>query len=113
MSQQGVTPRFLLLAPAMDGISNTSFDPFVDAESIPDAGRLVRDLKNGLTENFHYGHCRRLGQLSQAREIQRECSEAVFEREMLSRGLKAGDIEALPLDCKSGWVKRFRGQFVI
>lgn len=39
-------------------------------------------------------------------------AEAIYEQEMLSRGLKAGDIKPVPLDCKSGWERRFIGQFV-
>lgn len=116
LAQQGLTPRFFLLAPAKDGVSNTGYALFLETESIPDPGRLVRDLENGLAESFHYGHCRRLGQLAQARVFQidhdSERAETVFEREMISRGLKAGDIKPLPLDCKSGWEHRFSGQFV-
>ena len=77
---------------------------------------MARDPENGLAESFHYGDCRRLGQLSQARVFQihhnSECARTVFEQEMLSRGLKAGDIKAAPLDSKSGWEQRFSGQFV-
>jgi hypothetical protein len=116
MAQQEVMPRFFLLAPARDGISNTGYVLFLDAEESPDAGRLAHDLEDGLAESYHYAHCRRLGQLSRARvfRIGRDTNraEAIFEREMLSRGIKAGDIKALPLDCRYGWEHRFSGRFV-
>jgi hypothetical protein len=116
LAHQGVTPRFFLLAPANDGMSKTGYALFLDADVIPDAPRLVRDLETGLAESFHYDHCRRLGQLSHARlfHIGRNsvCSETVFEQEMLSRGLKAGDIKAVPLDRECGWERRFTGWFV-
>jgi len=116
LAYQGVRPRFFLLAPAKDSISKTGYVLFLNAEGIPDVARLGLDLENGLAESFHYGHCRRLGQLSQARVFQIShnslCPETVFEHEMLSRGFKAGDIKAVPLDCKSGWERRFIGQFV-
>jgi len=50
-------------------------------------------------ENFHYTYCRRLGQLSEARvfHIDRDAlsGETIFQREMLSHGLKLGDINAV------------------
>ncbi len=116
LAQQRVTPRFFLLAPTECDMSKTGYALFLDAAGIPDSLRLVRDLENGLAESFHYSHCRRLGQLSPARVFQidhgSECSESAFETEMLSRGLKAGDIKPAPLDSKSGWERRFRGRYV-
>lgn len=116
LAHQGVRPRFFVLAPAQDDTSKTGYALFLDSEVIPDAARLTRDLETGLAESFHYGHCRRLGQLARARVFQIShdfvSAEAIYEQEMLSRGLKAGDIKPVPLDCKSGWERRFIGQFV-
>ena len=116
LAQQGVAPSFFLLAPTRPDVSKTGYALFLDAEGIPDAVRLARDLENGLAESFHYDHCRRLGQLSQVRVFQIDhgavCPEAEFETEMLSRGFKAGDIKPAPLDFRAGWEGRFRGRFV-
>jgi hypothetical protein len=116
LAQQGVAPSFLLLAPTENVVPKTGYALFLDAKGALDAARLARDLENGLAESFHYGHCRRLGQLSQVRVFQIEhgsaCPEAEFEAEMLSRGFKVGDIKPAPLDFKPGWERRFRGRFV-
>jgi hypothetical protein len=115
ISQQNIQVRFALLAPVVDEKAGTSYTLFLDAGAILNAGRLCQGLENGLAENFHYDHCRRLGQLSPARifHIQPDLASAedVFVKEMLSRGLKAGDVKMVPLDRHPGWEKRFRGQF--
>ena len=89
---------------------------FLEADALPDAAALQRNIEAGLAENFHYTHCRRLGQLSGARIFQVRANglspQAVFEREMLSRGIKLGNIKMAALDRQSGWETHFSGQFV-
>ena len=114
-AQQGIQPRFFLVAPVADAEARTCYALFLDATTIPDPGQLCHNLEAGLAENFHYALCRRLGQLSQARlfHIHRNSvsAEAVFIEEMLSRGLKSGDVKMVPLDRQLGWEQRFHGHF--
>ena len=83
---------------------------------MPDAVALQRNLEEGLADNFHYALCRRLGQLSESKvfKITRDglSSETVFQQEMLSRGIKLGNIKACVLDSKPDWEQRFSGKFV-
>jgi hypothetical protein len=116
LAQQGINPRFFLLAPVAGAMPKPAYTLFLEANAVLDAVVLQRNLEEGLAENFHYKHCRRLGQLSGARIFQinrgSPSSETVFQREMLSRGIKLGDIKMGALDCQSGWEQRFSGQFV-
>ena len=113
--QQGIRPRFFLVAPVADAEARTCYTLFLDATIIPDPKQLCHNLETGLAENFHYALCRRLGQLSQARLFhihQNSISAAtVFTQEMFSRGLKPGDVKMVPLDRQLGWEQRFHGQF--
>jgi len=116
LSQQDIKPRFFLLAPVTGAMPKPAYTLFLDTESILDAVVLQKQLEEELAENFHYGHCRHLGQLSEAKvfRINKDAlsSEIVFQQEMLARGIKLGDIKAEPLDGHSGWEWRFRGRFV-
>jgi hypothetical protein len=114
-AQQGIQPRFFLVAPVDDAGARTGYALFLDAATIPDPKLLCHNLETGLAENFHYALCRRLGQLSQARlfHIHHNSISAatVFTQEMLSRGLRPGDVKMVPLDRQLGWEQRFHGQF--
>jgi len=83
---------------------------------IPDAARLTRDLETGLQRVSTmaiaavWDNSPRRGFFKISHDS--VSAEAIYEQEMLSRSLKAGDIKPVPLDCKSGWKRRFIGQFV-
>lgn len=116
LAQQGLNPRFFLLAPLAEAMAKPGYALFLEAGAGWNAAILQRNLEAGLAENFHYKHCRRLGQLSRARIFQIDrgslSSEAVFQQEMASRGIKLGDIKMCALDGQTGWEQRFGGQFV-
>jgi hypothetical protein len=116
LADQAIQTRFFLLAPVVDAHLGTGYALFLEAQVIPNADRLRRCLETGLTENFHYAHCRKLGQLNRARlfHIQPAAcsSEAVFLRAMHARGVKPGDVKMLSLDRCPGWEQRFVGQFI-
>jgi hypothetical protein len=116
LTQQAIKTRFFLLAPVAGATVKPAYTLFLDADVMPDAITLQRNLEEGLADNFHYAHCRRLGQLSESRVFQiirnGLSSETVFQQEMLSRGIKLGDIKMRALDYKSGWEQHFSGQFV-
>ncbi len=115
IAPQNLKASFLLLAPVADDRGGIGYTLFVEAESIPDTANLLRRLETGLAENFHYGHCRKLGQLSAARvfQIRRglKSAEAIYLEEMHSRGIKQGDVKPSLLDRQSGWERRFEGVF--
>ena len=115
IARQKIRARFALLAPVVDETAGTGYALFLAADSISNPGQLRQSLEDGLVENFHYALSRRLGQLSAARIflIRQDAgsAEAIFVDEMLSRGLKAGDVKMDPLDRHPGWEDRFAGHF--
>ena len=116
LAEQGIKPQFVLMAPVAGTATKPAYTLFLETGEIPDTGLLKRKLENGLAENFHYAHCRRLGQLSEARVFQIKrgalSAETIFQQEMLSRGIKLGDIKMVPLDHQPVWERHFSGQFV-
>lgn len=112
---QNIHAHFLLLAPVTDDCVGTSYTLFIEAESIPDPAGLLQALENGLAENFHYAHCRELGQLSAARVFcilqNSKPAGSIFLEEMHSRGIKIGDVKMSSLDAQPGWEGRFAGTF--
>lgn len=117
LQQHQLKARFFLLAPVVDAAAKTGYTLFLEADSIPDAPELQRQLENGLNGNFHYAHCRRLGQLGEARIFKIEpaalTSEEIFQRTLVQRGQKLGDIKIAALDSDTGWQKRFSGHVAV
>ena len=116
IAQQNIDVRFFLLAPVADAQLGASYTLFIEADSILNPVKLGHQLETGLAENFHYSHCRNLGQISPARlfHIQSATPSAgsVFLQEMQARGIKAGNAKTTPLDGHFGWERRFHGKFV-
>ena len=69
LAQQNINPRFFLLAPVCRGHAEAGLHTVSGGNAVLDAAILQRNLEEGLAENFHYKHCRRLGQLSGARDL--------------------------------------------
>jgi hypothetical protein len=86
----------------------------LEAGPVPDTAQLRNDLEEGLAENFHYAHCRRLGQLSAARvfliEERAASSAQIFQEQLRARGIRTGDIKPVPLDCRLGRDRCFHGR---
>ena len=116
LARQGIEARFFLLAPAAALAAQPGYTLFLDADKIPRGAALADSLEEELAGNFHYAHCRRLGQLASARvfQIYRTASppEACFQKEMLNRGIKPGDIKMAPVDSTPGWEQRFHGHYL-
>ena len=116
IARQNIDARFVLLAPVADARLGTGYTLFIEADLIPHPAGLQQQLEDGLAGNFHYSHCRNLGQISPARlfHIQRTVPSAgsVFLQQMQERGIKAGNAKTTPLDGHFGWERRFLGQFV-
>ncbi len=117
-SRFSVEPLFFLLAPTKNPNETVAYSLFLDTESmITEKVELLRDtLDKRLCENFHYAHCRNIGQLValQLFLIDRSSAapEEVFIREMQRRGLKLGDIKPAILDREIGWEQLFHGRFL-
>jgi hypothetical protein len=113
IAQLKMHPSFLLLAPVADEQYGTSYTLFVESDLIPNPANLKHLLENGLAENFHYAHCRKLGQLSPARLFQicknSKSAEAVYIAEMRNNLIKLGDVKMSLLDSHLGWERRFDG----
>lgn len=59
-------PSFALLAPERAS-GDLRYTLYLEAGHLADAAALTAELDRGLSENFHYAYCRRLGQLAPPR----------------------------------------------
>ena len=91
---------------------------FLEAANLPtEQAKFLRDsLEERLCENFHYAHCRKIGQLGTLQLFLIDCSssapEVIFVQEMQRRDQKLGDIKPAVLDREMGWEQRFHGRFL-
>lgn len=112
-----ITPGFALLAPTKGQQATTAYSLFLTANSrIEKPEHLRKAVETGLTANFHYQHCRHLGQLAPARlfliSATPTAAADIFLREMAARGQQAGAIKPSPLDNRFGWERQFPGEFL-
>jgi hypothetical protein len=116
-SISSIKPSFFLLAPVNCTGESLAYTLFLDMASITtEQARFLRDaLEKRLCENFHYAHCRNVGQLGLLRlfiiDHSAGAPEEIFTHEMQRRGLKLGDIKPAVLDRETGWERRFTGHF--
>ena len=112
---QGISASFFLLAPDISE-EGTRYVLFLETNPQTDLAGLAEILDRLLRENFHYDHCRRLGQLASCQVFSLDPSgpggATAYNDEMLDRGLKLGDVKLAPLDSRSGWKRRLQGRFV-
>ena len=102
--EQGVRPRFALLAPDEDA---SRYCLFVESrEPLPDelGAALERELQRG----YHYELCRRLGQLRPLRVVAVEGDAyRIYTDALVARGMRLGDIKPSPLSSQTGWSAYF------
>ena len=116
-NSHGIKPSFFMIAPS-EQAEEIAYTLFIDSPLIrvEQAASLAVEFDAMLSENFHYQHCRRTGQLGRVRVFiidSSKCSaEGVFVDEQRQRGRKLGDIKPLPLDTQTGWERCFKGGFV-
>ena len=116
LSLHRIHARFALLALTEPEAAPPAYALFLATEEMPEPVELALSLETGLASNFHYSHCRHLGQLGPLRlfrisEKSRPAAE-VFLDEQCTRGLQLGAVKPAILDLRSGWEKRFVGSFV-
>lgn len=112
--RHGIRPRFRMLAP-VETAAGGGYALFIGAE-LSQPERVAEELDEALRSNFHYDHCRKLGQLSRVRIFQLDPAgpggETVYQAALLARGLKPGEIKMTPLDADTGWERRFAGRWL-
>ena len=117
LTQHGASASFFLLAPVIDATGKTGYTLFLQTEVSFNFSRLQSDLERGLAENFHYAHCRRLGQLQESHiyliDGRTLPAETVFQKQISFRGRKLGDIKMAAIDNQAGWERHFQGRFLV
>jgi hypothetical protein len=115
----GLDPAFSLLAPDEPTPGETCYTLYLACrEAAPEeADQLGRLLDALLRENFHYDHCRKLGQLSPVRVFLIDESgdgpAAVFTSVMAARGMRLGDIKPAVLDREKIWSEKLPGTYAV
>ncbi|HEY2518119.1 MAG TPA: GH3 auxin-responsive promoter family protein [Polyangiaceae bacterium] len=102
-----LVPDFALLAPSAS--DPPRYELFVEAAA-DDAtlARLAERVERTLRAGHHYRYCRDLGQLESVRAVPVREGHARFERALVERGGKAGDIKPTHLDSRRIWGDVFR-----
>lgn len=109
--KQKIYPKFFLVAPEkfMDKIQYTLFIELAAERDLLD---LQREFELGLLKNFHYKHCRNIGQLEPVKLfIIQSAGEKDFINFCIYRGQKMGDIKNKILDKSLGWTSVFKGKY--
>ena len=104
---------FALVAP--DGGARPARYVLFWASTAPaDAVReAVRGLEAALSDNVHYAHARRLGQLGPAAAFRVEGdAEAAYLDGCVALGQRLGDVKPAALHRDGGWASRLEGRFV-
>ena len=116
-TESDIHPSFFLLAPVRVGNNGLAYCLFITTDGINNGqlNRLLTSMEKGLSQNYHYAHCLRIGQLNSLRlfiiDRGSKSPEVIFVEEMQRRGLKLGDIKPSVLDGETGWGKIFSGRF--
>lgn len=100
---------FFLLAPEIIG-NHGRYVLFMETNFKHDLGYLIKDLEKALCENFHYQHCRQLGQLDEVAIfiIKQDGLKSYYQR-CVERGQKLGNIKIKNLDTATDWHDFFAG----
>ncbi|MDO8659835.1 MAG: GH3 auxin-responsive promoter family protein [Candidatus Parcubacteria bacterium] len=111
INEYQVLSDFFLVSPEeIDG--KGMYVLFIEINEKRDLSQMEKSFENKLCQNFHYNHCRKLGQLNHARIfiIERDGLKDYYSR-CLSRGQKLGDIKNKVLDNSIDWSKYFKGHY--
>lgn len=105
-SARGLTWEFTLLAPEDGDPPGYVLYIETDADDGP-IEEVARDLEAHLSKGHHYRYARDLGQLAPLRWIRVRNGWDAYEKTMVSRGLRSGDVKPSYLDDRTGWSNAF------
>lgn len=105
LARRGVRPRFAMLAPDTSG-ETTRYVLWIEAERLPNG--LAESLESALSENPHYEHCVRLGQLARA-AVRRTPPDAfgLYAGRLVATGRRLGDVKPSALNPRTDWAEVF------
>ncbi|MGW8267755.1 MAG: hypothetical protein ACWGSQ_15425, partial [Longimicrobiales bacterium] len=108
-AEEDLDPSFSLLAPEEEG-GRTRYVWYLDSAREPTFPTTWEKLDQALSENFHYAHCRRLGQLAPAelRLVPRGAPLRYLERKG-AEGRRMGDVKIPALETEPGWGEVLEG----
>jgi hypothetical protein len=113
LSECGVRPRFVMLAPADEVPLRYRWYLQPGGPAPPERWQhLVDAMQAGLEANPHYRYAVELGQLAPLElailDFHGPSAWSIYERRRMAEGQKAGDIKPTTLDPLSGWQRDFR-----
>lgn len=110
-NENQVQSEFFLVSPEEINGKGT-YVLFIEIKEKRYLSQMEKSLENKLCQNFHYNHCRKLGQLNNARIfiIEKDGLKDYYSR-CLSKGQKLGDIKNKALDNSIDWFKHFKGYY--
>ncbi len=108
LRETGVAARFAMLAPEPEG-ATAGYILYLQTDD-PPAPELGTVLDRRLSENPHYGYCRRLGQLEAVKIFSvRGDAHALYIERFRRHGTRLGDIKPSALSVERGWKRIFSG----
>lgn len=99
-------PSFALLAPERASGRETGdlrYALYLEAGQLADPAALTAELDRGLSENFHYAYCRRLGQLAPPRIAPVVDGQERYLRACQRQGRKMGNVKPSLLQKTTHW----------
>lgn len=111
ITEYRVHAEFFLVSPEVID-DKGAYVLFIEIKDKRDLFQMEKSLEKKLCQNFHYNHCRKLGQLKHARifVIKQDGLKDYYDR-CLYKGQKLGDIKNKALDNSIDWSKCFKGYF--
>ncbi len=112
--EHDISPVFAMLAPedTQEGFRYTLYlEPACKERSRDSLADLAQDLDRKLGQSFHYGYCRRLGQLTDPEIfwIDQGATQAYLQA-CEARGQRLGGVKPSVLQRATGWSKYFSNQ---
>lgn len=101
----GVASTFAMLAP--EDVSPPRYVLYLEAAPGVPPETVARAVEEGLSRGHHYAYCRRLGQLGPVEAAAVRGAALRYERALVARGMRAGDIKPTPLHPGGFWREAF------
>lgn len=102
-----LSPEFVLVAPSLEPARYVAYVEGLDPR---EAEVFAADLDRKLSTSFHYRYARDLGQLGPVEAVRVDGGRARFERALVERGARAGDLKPTHLDAGLFWSEVFRSE---